>query len=313
MNILLLGGSGFIGRNVCEKLVETSGGGEGRVTVPSRNPQRAKHIQTLPTIELARADVHNETQLAALVSGRDAVINLVGILHGSQTAFQQAHVEFPKKLARACQAVGTKRVIHVSALGADANAPSRYLRSKAEGEAALRDANLALTVLRPSVVFGEGDAFMNLFARLQSVFLVMPLAGAGAKFQPVWVEDLAQAIVNCLRQRETIGQTIECVGPRIHTLEQLVRDAGRWSGHARPIIALPSALASLQALLLECLPGEPLMSRDNLDSMKVDSVASGALPRLDSLGIRPAAVDAVMPELLGQRAGPARLDVWRQH
>jgi len=312
MNLLLLGGTGFVGRSLCEKRVERARGGEGRITVPSRQPQRAKAIQLLPTVEVVNADVHDEKQLARLVAGRDAVVNLVAILHGSEAAFQHVHVELPRKLARACQAAGVRRVVHVSALGAAANAPSRYLRSKAEDEAVLRAAGLDLTVLRPSVIFGTEDRFLNLFARLQALFPLMPLAGAGARFQPVWVNDVAQAIVNSLDRRDSIGQTYECVGPRVYTLAELVRLAGRWSGHERPVIPLPAALGQLQAMLMEWLPGEPLMSRDNLASMQVANVASGTHPGLDALGIQPTALEGVMPEWLARGGGPARLDAWRR-
>ena len=312
MNLLLLGGTGFVGRSLCEKRVERARGGEGRITVPSRQPQRAKAIQLLPTVEVVNADVHDEKQLARLVAGRDAVVNLVAILHGSEAAFQHVHVELPRKLARACQAAGVRRVVHVSALGAAANAPSRYLRSKAEGEAVLRAAGLDLTVLRPSVIFGTEDRFLNLFARLQALFPLMPLAGAGARFQPVWVNDVAQAIVNSLDRRDSIGQTYECVGPRVYTLAELVRLAGRWSGHERPVIPLPAALGQLQAMLMEWLPGEPLMSRDNLASMQVANVASGTHPGLDALGIQPTALEGVMPAWLARGGGPARLDAWRR-
>lgn len=311
-NILVLGGTGFVGRALCEKLVERSRGGEGRITVPSRRPQRAKAIQLLPTVEVVQADVHDQAQLTRLVAGRDAVINLVAILHGSDAAFQHVHVELPRKLARACQATGVRRVVHVSALGAAFNAPSRYLRSKAEGEVALRSAGLALTVLRPAVIFGAEDRFLNLFASLQRFFPLMPLAGADARFQPVWVGDVAQAIANAISRHDSIGRTCECTGPRVYTLADLVRLAGRWSGHERKVIPLPPALGRLQAMAMECLPGEPLMSRDNLASMQVPNVASSTLPGLEALGVHATALEAVMPERLARSGGPARLDMWRR-
>jgi NADH dehydrogenase len=204
-----------------------------------------------------------------------------------------------------------RRLVHVSALGASETAPSRYLRSKASGEAVLRAADLDLTVLRPSVIFGAEDNFLNLFASLQTVFPVMALAGADSRYQPVWVEDVATAIVRCLDQPATIGQVIECAGTAQYTLKQLVQLAGRLSGHARPVIGLPAGLGRLQALALELLPGEPLMSCDNLDSMQVPSITTGRHPGLDSLGIRPAALEAVAQTYLGHAQGPARLDPWR--
>jgi NADH dehydrogenase len=310
-NVLVLGGTGFVGASLCEKLVQRYGGGSARIVVPSRRPARAKHIQMLPTVELVAADVHDDAQLARLLRGCDAVVNLVAILHGSDKAFDKVHVQLPRRLAQACAATGVRRVVHVSALGVDAHAPSRYLRSKAAGEAALAAAGLDLTVLRPSVIFGEGDRFLNLFARLQSILPVMPLAGADARFQPVWVDDVALGIVRCLDDRTTIGETLECCGPEVYTLAQLVRIAGREAGHARPVIGLPAWLGRLQAALMEMRPGEPLMSRDNLDSMRVASVATGSRPGLARLGIRPASVEAIAPLYLGRGQGLARLDHWR--
>ncbi len=310
-NILVLGGSGFVGRSVCEKLVERSGGAGGRIVVPSRRPQRAQHLRTLPTVELVQADVHSEVELVRLLAGCDAVINLIAILHGSPAEFQRAHVDLPRQLVAACQVSGVKRIVHVSALGASANAPSHYLRSKAAGEAVLRAAGLDLTLLRPSVIFGAQDQFLNLFARLQSVAPVMPLAGATARFQPVWVEDVAAAIVSALDEPTSIGQTVECGGPTIYTLEELVRFAGRCAGCERPVIPLPNSVARLQATVMGWLPGAPLMSADNLDSMRVPNVLSGDLPGLEAFGIQPTAMEGIMAPVLQHRAGAARLDSLR--
>ena len=311
-NILVLGGTGFVGRSVCEQLVTRNGGAQGRISVPSRRPQRAAHLRSLPTLELVDANVHDDAQLAQLVAGRDAVINLVAVLHGSEAEFQKAHVDLPRRLGAACAAANVRRVVHVSALGVSDAAPSRYLRSKAAGERVLRGAGLDLTLLRPSVIFGEHDRFINLFASLQAVFPVMPLAGAKARFQPVWVEDVARAIVTCLDTPASIGQTIECTGPAQYTLADLVRLAGRWSGHVRPVLALPEFAGRLQAMAMEWLPGEPLMSRDNLDSMRVPNVASSNAPGLATLGIEATAIESVMPAVLGRRSGVARLDPLRR-
>jgi len=309
--ILVLGGSGFVGRSVCEKLVERCNGAGGRILVPSRRPQRAQHLRTLPTVELVAANVNDAATLERLVSGCDAVINLVAILHGSQADFERAHVALPHKLVAVCKARGVRRVVHVSALGVSANAPSRYLRSKAAGEAVLAASGLDVTVLRPSVIFGENDKFINLFAGMQSVVPIVPLAGATATFQPVWVDDVAAAIVSALDRPDSIGQTIECAGPTVYTLADLVRFAVRASGHPRPVIGLPDAIARLQAGLMELLPGTPLMSRDNVDSMQVPNVLGGTLPGLSALGIEPRSLEAVMTPVLQGRAGCARLDALR--
>jgi len=314
-NILLLGGTGFVGRHVCEQLHRMG----WRITVPTRRARNAAAVQHLPRVTVLQADVHDEAQLARLLPGHDAVVNLVAILHGSEAAFDHVHVQLPAKLARACAATGVRRVVHVSALGVGLDAPSRYQRSKARGEAVLREADLALTVLRPSVIFGTGDRFLNLFASLQALFPLLPLAGSDARFQPVWVEDVASAVRLCLADsdlpaplRTTVGQTFECAGPNVLTLGELVRLAGRLGSTERPIWPLPMALGRLQARLMELAPGEPLMSRDNLDAMRTPNIASGQHPGLSALGIQPARVEAIAPSYLGHRGARSALLQARQ-
>lgn len=299
--ILILGGTGFVGQHVCEKLNRL----QCRVTVATRRLDNARHLQVLPLVDVVEINVHDSMSLAPLLAGHDAVVNLVGILHGSEADFEKAHVQLPLELARACEASGVRRIIHISALGASLDSASMYQRSKARGEAVLLSAGLDVTVLRPSVMFGAEDKFLNTFARLQQMFPVIPLAGSQARFQPVWVEDVASAVVECLQDSDTIGQIFEACGPEVFTLKQLVELAGRYAGvkggKGRPVIALPDALARLQARLMELAPGEPVLSRDNLDAMKTDNVASGKLPGLQALGITPAAVGAIVPSYLGAR------------
>jgi NADH dehydrogenase len=309
-NILVLGGTGFVGRSVCEALARRAGG--GRIVVPTRHLAHGAHVQSLPTVELVQADVHDGAALARLMAGCDAVVNLVAILHGNAAAFDHVHVALPRKIAQACAAFGVPRLVHISALGVAADAPSMYLRSKAQGEAALAaQPSLRTTVLRPSVIFGADDQFMRVFARLQALAPVMPLAGSDARFQPVWVEDVARAVVHCLQQPATAGQVFECTGPTVYTLSDLVRLAGRYSGHERPQIPLPTFMGRLQAAVMELLPGQPLMSRDNVASMQVPNIASGLLPGLQALGITPTALEAVAPLYLGDQVGRARLNRWR--
>jgi uncharacterized protein YbjT (DUF2867 family) len=308
---LILGGTGFVGRSICEKLVERSGGADGRLRIATRRFPRARHLQLLPTVEIACGDMHDEAVLARMLRDTDAVINLTGILHGSEAEFERVHVRLPARLGAACKAAGVRRIVHISALGAAPDAPSRYQRSKARGEEALKVAGLDLTILRPSVIFGERDRFLNLFATLQSIFPVMPLASAAARFQPVWVDDVASAVVRSLDDPTTIGTTIECCGPRIYSLQELVRSAGEWSGAPRPVLPLPAAIGRLQALFMELLPGKPLMSRDNIDSMRVANVAGGKLPGLERLGIEPAPLEAIAPRYLGHVSGEKRLEAWR--
>ena len=310
--ILVLGGTGFVGRAVCERLAASSP--SLRIVVPTRHAARAKALTALPTVELVQADVHDDAALARLVAGCDAVVNLVAILHGSVAAFDHVHVQLPRHLAQACRAAGVQRLVHVSALGVAAEpnaAPSNYLRSKTAGEHVLEQSGLQLTMLRPSVIFGAEDRFLNLFAQLQAFAPFMPLAGSTARFQPVWVEDVASAIVAALQQPATIGKTFELAGPQVYTLAELVQLAGRWSGHERRVIPLPEAIGRLQALTMELLPGPTLMSRDNIDSMKQPNIASGRLPGLAELGITPAALEAIGPSYLGSRHGRARLEKLR--
>jgi uncharacterized protein YbjT (DUF2867 family) len=207
----------------------------------------------------------------------------------------------PKRIAEACAANGVHRFLHMSALGAAADAPSMYLRSKAAGErVAFSQPTVGTTVFRPSVVFGDGDHFLNMFASLERFLPVMLLACADAKFQPVYVEDVAQAFVHALSNDRTIGHTYELAGPTVYTLRELVQLAGAYSGHPRPVIGLPESLARLQAMLMEHMPGEPLITRDNLASMKIDNVASHPID--PELGITPTSLEAVAPYYLnGQR------------
>ena len=304
--LLVLGGTGFVGRAFVSRWLATPGTGGPTLCVPTRRRGRGHALAMLPGAQVVEADAHDPARLDTLLQGVDAVVNLVAILHGSAAQFERTHVTLPQQLAAACQRAGVRRLVHVSALGVPdgdpASAPSHYLRSKARGEQVLRAAPaLDLTLLRPSVIFGAEDRFIRLFAQLQSLVPVMALAGAQAKFQPVWVEDVAQALVQCLLDRGSIGQVIECAGPDVLTLAELVRLAGRWSGHVRPVLPLPDWAGRIQATALGLLPGEPLMSCDNLDSMRVPNVATGRHPGLDSLGITPGAIAAVMPPVL--RAG----------
>ena len=297
--VLILGGTGFVGRHLCEKLAELP----CRVTVVTRRRSSAQHLQMLPKLDIAEVASIEGASLMPLLAAHDAVVNLVAILHGNEAAFEKAHVQLPLELARACDAAGQRRIVHISALGASVDSASMYQRSKARGEAVLLGSGLDVSVLRPSVIFGSEDKFLNTFASLQQVFPVIPLAGSSARFQPVWVEDVVTAIVKCLEDKTTIGQTFEACGPEVFTLRQLVQLAGRYSGvnngEGRPIIGLPDSLARLQAWLMELAPGEPILSRDNLDAMKTDNIASGKLPGLTALGITPSALSAVVPFYLG--------------
>jgi len=311
-DVLILGGSGFIGSRLCELLVERSGGAAGGITVVTRHADHARHLLVLPDLDIDVADVHDDAALERLVAGRSAVVNLVGVLHGDADTFDRVHAELPRRLGAACRRAGVRRIVHVSALGADPEAPSHYLRSKAAGEVALAQAGVPLALLRPSVVFGAHDHFLNLFAGLSKWAPVLLLADTEARFQPVWVDDVGNAILACLQLPDARLGVVECAGPKEYTLGELVRLAAHWSGHERPLLGLPGGAGQLQAWLLEQLPGEPLMSRDNLASLKVPSVATGRWPGLAELGIQPTALEAVAPGYLHPAARrQAELGGWR--
>ncbi len=311
--VLILGGTGFVGRHVCEQLARSG----IAMTVPTRRAVHAASVQSLPRLTVVEADVHDPVQLQQLMTGHDAVVNLVAILHGNASAFQKAHVQLPRTIARACAATGVRRLVHLSALGAAADAPSLYQKSKAGGESVLHSAGLELTVLRPSVIFGAEDKFLNLFAKMQSVFPFIPLAGSATRFQPVWVGDVAHAVVHCLRHFDTVDHTYEICGPDVMSLAELVRQAGAWSGVnqglGRPVWPMPMAVGWLQAAMMELAPGAPLMSRDNLRSMQVDNVASANGLGLKALGIAPASVAGVAPGYLGAKGPRSGLNRMRRH
>lgn len=281
-NVLVIGGAGFVGRHLVAALAARG----ARVTVPTRRRERAKHLILLPTVELLEADVHDDRTLAQLAAGHDAVVNLVGILHGRRGRpdergpndygpdFARVHVELPQAIVAACRETGVKRLVHMSALGAAREAPSEYLRSKGIGEQAVLAAeDLAVTVLRPSVIFGPDDRFLNLFATLAGLLPVLALACPEARFQPVYVGDVVRVILAALASPAAAGKCYELGGPKVYTLRQLVAFVCEATHRRRLVIGLPDGLSYLQAMLLEFSP-VPLMTRDNYFSMQVPSVCS---------------------------------------
>ena len=285
-SVLVLGGSGFLGRHVVRKLATQ----QMQVRVPTRNRERAKDLILLPTVDVVKADIHDTAALERLVSQAHAVLNLVGILHGD---FQRVHVELPRKVVEACRRHGVKRLVHVSSLAAGADAPSAYLRSKGEAEKLVLAAEgVQTTVFRPSVIFGQEDHFLNLFARLARALPVIVLASPNARFQPVHVDDVARAVTAALADPRTFGQSYDLCGPRVYALRELVEYVVRVAGLRRPIIGLNPSLSMLQAMVLEHLPGR-LMTRDNVRSMQVDNVCACAFPEV--FGFAPTPLEAVAP------------------
>lgn len=312
MKVVVFGGTGFIGSHLVAKLSAAG----ARVTVPTRRYERAKHLISLPRVELVEANIHDDQALAGLLHGCDAAINLVGLLHSRRGQpygpdFKRAHVDLPRRIVAACAAQHVPRYLHMSALGAATDGPSMYQRSKADGEIAARaEPTVAATIFRPSVVFGEGDSFLTTFARMQKLLPFVPLAGADTDFQPIYVGDVASAFCHALDDPRTRHQVYELGGPEIYSLAELVRLAGRYAGHPRPVFGIPDALARIQARLFELLPGEPILSRDNLDSMQVDNVVDPAIEATTAaaLGITLTPLEAVAPRYLSPSE---RLDEFR--
>ncbi len=297
--ICVLGGSGFLGTHLCAELARDG----WRITVPTRDPARARHLGPIPSVKLVAADVHDAAVLRSLVAGHQAVVNLVGILNErgrGGAGFRRVHVELVRKLVDACRRQRVDRLVHVSALNADAdNAPSLYLRSKGQGERVIREECgdvLAWTIFQPSVVFGPRDDFANRFARLlRAIPLAFPLARPGARFAPVWVGDVVSAIRRALADDATAGEAYELCGPERMTLREVVCRVRDGLGLTRAVIGLPDFAARLQAAVCDFVPGKPF-STDNYRSLSVDSVCKVSGPA--RLGIRPQPFGAILQKYL---------------
>ena len=306
MNICVLGGTGFVGTELVTRLVYAG----HWVRVPTRSLAHADRLRVLDTAELRRVNVHDPRVLSQLFADCAVVINLIGILneHGRDT-FETVHAALAGKVMSAARATGVRRVLHMSSLGAAEHAPSRYLRSKAAAEAAVRavphpeQAHPAVTIFRPSVIFGAGDSLTNRFAGLLRLSAgILPLARAGARFAPISVLDVAAAFVRALNVASSAGATYELCGPEVLTLEQIVRLTARVAGLPCHILRLPDTLARLQGLVMGLLPGKPF-SLDNFRSLTLDSVC-----REDgcaALGIVPRPMLAELPRYLNPSLAPA--------
>ncbi|MFO1281269.1 MAG: complex I NDUFA9 subunit family protein [Burkholderiales bacterium] len=294
--VLVVGGSGFVGRALVARLAALG----DRVVVPTRRRDRAREVVLLPTVDVVEADVHDGAALAGLATGADAVVNLAGILNESRReTFERAHVALAGVVVDACRKAGVRRLVHMSALGAGPEGPSRYLKSKGAAEALVANSGLDWSIFRPSVIFGPDDRFLNLFIGLAKFAPVFPLAGASARFQPVHVGDVVRAMAHALGDPGCVGRRYDLCGPKVYTLRELVRWACGTAGVGRPIVALAGPLATLQAFALEHLPGG-LMSRDNLASMRVDNVCACPFP--PEFGFAPAALEALAPAWLRPEA-----------
>ena len=294
-HIVILGGTGFVGRHLVPRLHRDG----HRITVLSRNRDTHRELSVLPGVRVVNADVHDPVALRARLEGADAAINLIGILNerGSDgSGFRKAHVELTRSLVESCIATGVARLLQMSALRAGEGA-SHYLKTRGEADRIVQASPLAWTIFRPSVIFGPGDGLFFRFASLLRIAPVLPLARAGAMFQPVYVGDVAEAFARALVHPRTAGQVFELGGPRSIALGELVRWTARMMGRRRWVIALPDPLGAVQARVGEWLPGKPI-SRDNFRSLGTDSIARS--DGLGALGIVATPMEVVVPRLLGE-------------
>ena len=306
-SVCVLGGTGFVGFNLVARLNKQ----RKHVRVLTRRRERHKELLVLPYVEVVEADVTDQATLERHFADRDAVINLIGILNEKGhrgEGFRRMHVDLSKKVLDACKKTGVRRLLHMSALGADqGSAPSHYLRTKGEAENHLHTfagPGVALTSFRPSVIFGKGDGLFGLFARLLGIAPVFPVVCPQARFQPVYVGDVVDRMAGCLEDRASFGQRYNLCGPEVWTMMEIVRYTARLKGYRRLLLPLPRWAARLQANVFEFLPGKPF-SRDNFASLQVDSVCpEGATC--------PTTVEAVVPHYLGDATRQHRLQELRR-
>ncbi|MBC6440775.1 MAG: complex I NDUFA9 subunit family protein [Rhodospirillales bacterium] len=310
-DIVVFGGSGFLGRYLVRRLADDG----WRVIVAVRDTERAKFLQPLGDvgqIVSVRADIADPEQVSALVDGTDSVVNLVGILYerGKRT-FRRIHVEGARNIAEAAARSGCRHMVQVSSIGAMLQSPSAYARSKAAAEQAVLETMPQAAIVRPSIVFGAEDGFFNLFGQMATWSPVIPLFGGGTtRFQPVYVDDVAAAIVACLNDRSTAGRTFELGGPSTYSFRQLMEVVRRETQRGVLLVPMPFLVAQIQALFLQ-LPPKPILTPDQVRLLKIDNVAARSMPGLGDLGITPTTVEVVVPSYLalyrrGGLRGPAR-------
>ncbi len=308
-NICLIGGSGFLGTELADQLSRNGTDGQRKnITVLTRDIRKMRSLRVVPTLNVEQVDPYDADALTQALEHQDVVVNLVGILNtsvGRGGTFEEAHL----KLAENIIAAATKnnnRIIQVSSLNADAeNGPSEYLRTKGKAADLLKQSGLPVTIFCPSVIFGNGDGLYTRFANLLQAMPFMPLACAEARFAPVFVGDVANAITSAIDDPETIGQSYNLCGPENFTLQEIVQYTADVLEVKRKIIPLPNGIAKMQAFMMELVPGKPF-SRDNYNSMKVDSVCE------DSDSIQPTSVGKIVPTYLGKMNRQSRLQHYRE-
>jgi uncharacterized protein YbjT (DUF2867 family) len=302
--VAVFGGGGFLGRRLVHCL--TANGMTVRVAV--RHPDAARvELRSIgfDRLEVVPADVRDQASVAAAIAGADAVINAVSAyVEKAGVTFEAVHVKGAERVAREAVAAGVTRLVLVSGIGADPASSSPYIRARGRGELMVRQAFPGATIVRPGAMFGPGDALFGTVANLARLLPALPLIGGTTRLQPVFVEDVAEAIANILSDPGTVGRTFELAGPGVYTLRELVEMTLRFTGKWRLIVPVPFAVAEIQARLLELLPNPPLTT-GQVDLLKADNVASGALPGLRALNIEPKPVEEVVPTYLrSQVSGP---------
>ena len=302
----IFGGTGFIGRYVVERLADRG----ARILVISRSPRsHGRHLQPLGSVDqivVQSADLSSETALRRAVAGAAGVINLIGILYETgRQQFAEIHGALAGRIAAAAQAEGVGRLVQVSAIGADPGSASAYARSKAAGERRVHEVFPGATLLRPSIVVGPEDSFFNRFAALARILPALPLIGGGeTRFQPVYVGDVAQAVVAALERDDAPGKTYELGGPRIYTFAELMRYMLKVLGRRRLLVSVPFGVATLQARFLELLP-QPLLTRDQVELLRRDNVVSPGMSGLEALGITPTPIELIVPQYLARHRANA--------
>jgi NADH dehydrogenase len=302
--VSVFGGTGFLGRRLVRRLAAE--GATLRVAV--RSPDRAQSVlrpADLDRVTVFRADVRDQASVAAAVAGVDAVVNAVSAyVEKPGVTFESVHEQGAKTVAQEAAAAGVARLVLVSGIGADPESGSPYIRARGRGELVVRQAFPSATIVRPSAMFGRGDALFGTLAEIIRLLPVVPLIGGGhTRLQPVYAEDVAEAIVRVLADPGTAGRTYELAGPGVYTLRELVQITLRLIGRRRLLLPVPFAIAQFQARLFELLPRPPLTA-GQVDLLKADSVASPALPGFRELNIQPKAVEEVVPTYIGRSPAP---------
>jgi uncharacterized protein YbjT (DUF2867 family) len=299
--VVVFGGAGFLGRRLVHRL--TAEGMAVRVAVRHPDPARIElRAIGLDRVAVVPADVRDQASVAATIAGADAVVDTVSAyVEKGGVTFEAVHVKGAETVAREAVAAGVARLVLVSGIGADPDSGSPYIRARGRGELMVRQAFSEATIVRPGAMFGPGDALFGTLAELARWLPALPLIGGGAtRLQPVFVEDVAEAVAKILTDPETVGQTYELAGPGVYTLRELVSMTLRFMGKRRLLVPIPFAVAEIQARLFELLRNPPLTT-GQVDLLKADNVASGALPGLQDLKIRPKTVEEVVPTYIGPR------------